>query len=504
MRPLFTLREALDDPHLLGGLLEGPSWRYWKALLIAAMGEELTADERVLFREITARDMEPGERVDELWGIIGRRGGKTRAMACLAAYIAACCDWRGLIVPGEEGILALLAATERQARVALGYISAIFADEARPLFHSMRVNETQEMVELDNDGVPIAIEVRPASFKTSRGISAIGIICDEIAFWSSGENAANPDTEILNALKPSLGTTGGMLFAISNPYARRGELWTTYRDEFGPAGDPRILVANAPTRTMNETYSQAIVDRALKKDKSAASAEYLAQFRTDVEGFVSLDVVDKAVTTGLEVRPPKVLDHIYVGFLDAAGGSGSDSITMAVAHYERGEPVEDGEPVQGRVVLDLVAEEPPPFSPDDVAAQFAAVLQSYRISTVKADKWGAQWVAAPFRRHGITIDDTAEPKSALYLRLVPLLNSNRVALLDQPRLRSQLVALERKTGPAGRDSVNHPHNGHDDVVNAAAGALVMASAEMDGSFVWGDQAFLAGLARFAQDAGLYA
>ena len=504
MKPLFTLREALDDPHLLGGLLEGSSWRYWKALLIAAMGEELSTEERVLFREITAREVEPGERVDELWGIIGRRGGKTRAMACLAAYIAACCDWRGLIVPGEKGILALFAATERQARVALGYISAIFADEARPLFHSMRMNETQEMVELDNDGVPIAIEVRPASFKTSRGISAIGIICDEIAFWSSGENAANPDTEILNALKPSLGTTGGMLFAISNPYARRGELWTTYRDEFGPAGDPRILVANAPTRTMNETYSQAIVDRALKKDKSAASAEYLAEFRSDVEGFVSLDVVDEAVTAGLEVRSPRVLDHIYVGFLDAAGGSGTDSITMAVAHYERGEPVEDGEPMQGRVVLDLVVEEPPPFSPDEVAAKFAALLRPYRIGTVTADKWGAEWVASPFRRHGITVEATAEPKSSIYLKLVPLLNSRCVSLLDNARLRSQLVALERKAGTSGRDIIDHPRGGHDDLINAAAGALVLASAEMDGGFDWGGEAYLAGLARFAQDAGLYA
>jgi hypothetical protein len=37
--------------------------------------------------------MEPLERVEELWGIIGRRGGKTRAASALAVYLAALCDY---------------------------------------------------------------------------------------------------------------------------------------------------------------------------------------------------------------------------------------------------------------------------------------------------------------------------------------------------------------------------------------------------------------------------
>ena len=284
----------------------------------------------------------------------------------------------------------------------------------------------------------------------------------------------------MNALRPSLGTTGGMLFAISNPYARRGELWTTYRDNFGPEGDPAILVANAPTRTMNETYSQAKVDRALKKDRAAASAEYLAEFRSDVEGFVSLDVVDRAIVKGIGVRPPDTYTNRYVAFLDAAGGSGGDSITLGIAHHERGERTGDDEQPQGRAVLDRVEEVRPPFSPEDVAGQFAAVLHSYGVGTVTADKWGAEWVAQPFRRRGITVEATAEPKAAIYLKLVPLLNSGQVALLDHERLRSQLVALERRTGTTGRDTIDHPRGGHDDVVNAAAGAIVAAMPDANG------------------------
>ena len=84
MKPRTTLRKALADPQLLGGALAGPSWQAWRVLLIAAMGEELDDEERVLFRELTGREREPGQRVNEFIAVIGRRGGKSRAMAVLA------------------------------------------------------------------------------------------------------------------------------------------------------------------------------------------------------------------------------------------------------------------------------------------------------------------------------------------------------------------------------------------------------------------------------------
>jgi len=356
------------------------------------------------------------------------------------------------------------------------------------LFHQLRKNETQETVELHNN---TCIEVRPASFKTSRGISAIGIIADEIAFWSSGDGAANPDTEILAALRPSLATTGGPLIAISSPYARRGELWNTFRDHYGPAGDPAILVANAPSRVMNPTLPQQVVDRAMARDGAAARAEYGAEFRSDVEGFVSLDTITRAVASGREQLPAEWLSHTYTGFLDPAGGSGTDSMTMAIAH-----------PEGDRIVLDCVEEIRPPFSPDDAAERFAAVFTSYRISTVQSDRYAGDWPMVSFRRHGITVETSAEPKSTIYGRLLPMLNAGRVVLLDNDRLRSQLLALERKTNPGGRDTIDHPRGGHDDVVNAAAGAIVAVASKMDNGFDWGSEAFLDGMSAFSFALGL--
>ena len=45
MTPKVTLRQALEDPALLGSALAGPTWHPWRVILLAAMGEPLTKDE---------------------------------------------------------------------------------------------------------------------------------------------------------------------------------------------------------------------------------------------------------------------------------------------------------------------------------------------------------------------------------------------------------------------------------------------------------------------------
>jgi hypothetical protein len=40
---------------------------------------------------------------------------------------------------------------------------------------------------------------------------------------------------------------------------------------------------------------------------------------------------------------------------------------------------------------------------------------------------------------------------------------------------AQLLALERSTSRLGKDFISHPPGGHDDLINAAAGALVLVS-----------------------------
>jgi hypothetical protein len=80
-----------------------------------------------------------------------------------------------------------------------------------------------------------------------------------------------------------------------------------------------------------------------------------------------------------------------------------------------------------------------------------------------------------FRTYGIAYRVSDKTKSDIYGGgLLPLLNSGRVDLLDNQRLVTQLTSLERRTARGGRDSIDHAPGGHDDVANAAAGALLLA------------------------------
>ena len=96
----MTMRRALSDPALLGNVLPGDSWRAWRIILIATMGEALDDEERAIFQSLTGRPTEPGERVDELWAVVGRRGGKSRAIAVLIVFVAVFVDHSAVLVVG--------------------------------------------------------------------------------------------------------------------------------------------------------------------------------------------------------------------------------------------------------------------------------------------------------------------------------------------------------------------------------------------------------------------
>jgi phage terminase large subunit-like protein len=117
------------------------------------------------------------DTVEEFWAVIGRRGGKTRAMAILAAYLAACVDHRDTLAPGERGVIPLLAASVQQAASAFAFIEGIFA--VAPHLKDLVAGATSDTLSLTTG---IDIQVRPASFRTIRGIAAVGAIADEIAF----------------------------------------------------------------------------------------------------------------------------------------------------------------------------------------------------------------------------------------------------------------------------------------------------------------------------------
>jgi hypothetical protein len=387
--------------------------------------------------------------------VIGRRGGKSRAVAVLIVFIAVFVDHSARIVPGEKPVVLCLAPTARQSRVVLDYVCGII--ESTPLLAPLLANKTAETLELSNG---ITIEVRPATFCGTRGFSTVAVVADEIAFWRSDESA-NPDAEIWKALRPSLATTNGMLFATSSPHAKKGELYSTFRKHHGPDGHPLILVAKAPSLVMNPSLSQRVVDPAYEEDPESASAEYGAEFRGDLEVFVSREAIEACVAGGVSVRAP--LDSVsYFGFVGPSGGS-SDSMSLAIAHNEG-----------GRVLLDCIAERKAPFSPDSVVSEFAETLKAYRVSIVTGDRYAGEWPRERFSVHGVTYQPAEMNRSEPYIAFLPLVNSGRVDLLDHQKMVAQFCGLERRVARSGKDSVDHGPGAHDDLADAVAGAASLA------------------------------
>jgi hypothetical protein len=245
------------------------------------------------------------------------------------------------------------------------------------------------------------------------------------------------------------------------------------RDNFAPDGDPLILVAQGASRDFNPSLPQSVVERALERDHAAASAEYLGLFRTDVESFVSRDAVEACVALGVRERAP-LTGVRYSAFVDPSGGS-ADSMTIAIGHKH-----------DGRVVIDAVRERRPPFSPEDVVAEFAALLKSYHITKVTGDRYAGEWPRERCREHGVSYEPATKSKSDLYRDLLPVLNSRQIELLDEARLTAQIAGLERRTARGGRDSIDHGPGSHDDLANAVAGlnALLGGRRKFDSSLDW--------------------
>jgi hypothetical protein len=450
----MTILEALDDPHLLAAAFpDGGSWTAWRAFLAALYGLPMTADQAAIFRRHTGREVLPTAPAREAWLAVGRRGGKSRVAALAAVYLAAFRDYRTILAPGEVGTLPIVAADRRQSRAVMGYVVGLL--DSVPMLRQLVVHRTAESIELSTR---CRIEIHTASWRALRGYTVVGAVLDEVAFWRS-ENSANPDVEIVNALRPAMATVpGALLLAISSPYARRGVLWEQYRRHYGQAGD--VLVWQAPTQAMNPKVPAAVIANAYAEDEASAAAEYGAEFRRDLEAFVSREVLDACIVPGRLELPP-VSGVQYRAFVDPSGGS-QDSFTLGIAHQE----ARDG------AVLDRLVEYRPPFSPEQVVTQCCAVLETYAAKSVTGDRYAGEWAREPFRKGGVDYQPSAAPKSDLYRDLLPLLNSGRVELLEQPRLQAQLLRLERRISRAGKDSIDHAPGGHDDVANAAAGALV--------------------------------
>jgi hypothetical protein len=346
----------------------------------------------------------------------------------------------------------------KQGRIVKGYIRAIFD---LPLLQGELTAENAEGFTL-RDGS--RIEIMAGNYRSVRGYTLLAAIIDEAAFFQHDDTAKVNDTELVRALRPSLATTQGKLIAITSPYARRGWCWRMYRAYHGsqPNSQPAELVWQAPSRVMNPTLPVKVIEDAMRDDYAAAKSEYLAEFRDDVAAYVDRGVVEAATDAGTPERLPRP-HTAYVAFADMSGGR-SDAAALAVAHRE-------GE----QTIIDYARQWKPPHNPTTVIEDMAADLRRYGLRRVTGDNYAAEFAVGAFRANGIMYRRSELPKAGLYLEFLPRLTSGLIRLPDNPTLAEQFCNLERRVRAGGRDIIDHPPGGHDDLANAVAGAATTAA-----------------------------
>jgi hypothetical protein len=288
------------------------------------------------------------------------------------------------------------------------------------------------------------------------------VLLDESAFFSTEANRS--DVEVIRSWRPALATLEGTLVCISSPYSKVGALYNAWKRSWGQSGD--VLVWQAASKVMNPTLKDEVIRNAMEEDPESAQAEWQAQWRSDIESFVSREVVEACMVSG-RVELPPVASVLYRGFCDPSGGRG-DAFTLGISHAE-------GE----RFVIDVLRERKPPFNPTDVIAEYAAILRQYHVTRIKSDRYGGEFVVSAFKAHHIDCQPCEKPKSDLYRDLLPLLNSQRVELPENDSLLHELINLERRVTRGGRDSIDHGVHGHDDLANAVAGACFELQVKSD-------------------------
>ena len=466
----INIVEAVEDPKLFGKFLgEQASWTNWKVALKAIFALPMDDKERRVYRKYTSRKKMPENRFKEFFAIVGRRGGKSSIMAVVVCYLALFFDWTQHLSLGETGWIMVIAADRNQARVMLNYIRAILQ---LPMFKKQMKKDLTWEIELKNQ---ITISVKTCDYRTVRGFTVVAAVCDELAFWK-GEYSAQPDKEIINALRPAMATVpGSMLIGISTAYARKGVLYETYKRHYGK-DSKNILVWKATTREMNPTVPEKFIKDAMAEDLASAKAEYLSEFREDIETFLPIRVIEAAIVKGRHILlkisaeersklklSPFSNAYKYYAFVDPAGGSGSDSMTLAISHKDE----------NGKVIIDRLEERRPPFHPQNVVEEFAKIMGEYGIRKVSGDRYTGSWCETAFKDAGARYNVAEKTRSELYLNFEPLMMQGQVELLDNKRLYNQLCNLERRTHSGGRDSVDHSPGAHDDLPNCVAGACYL-------------------------------
>jgi hypothetical protein len=454
-RPL-NIVQFIRDPDLLNDQSHSDAQL---ACLKSIYGLPLTAKEMEIYRRGTGRETYDAREHRGATFVEGRQSGKTTKIAAPIAVFEAFRD-HGL-APGQEAYVMLLAPTIAQARIALRSIRSYLRGST--ILSKRIVRTTKDEIILDNG---IIIGCYASTYDGVRGRIIVAAICDEMAFWPHEETSANPEEEVIAALRPGMITVKNpKLIKISTPYAKQGLLWA----EFQRRAELDFPVWQLPSHEMNPKINLSDLEREqLRGEEKYHLREYLAEFVDSVSGWITPEILDPSIARGRRKLPPG-RDGFYIAALDPA--SRHNDFAFAILHRSP----------DGEIIVDCVTRwtgtKTAPLVFRTVLGEIKSILDDYGINSAVGDQFCSDVIRQDLLELGVSYEICTfgpQTRAKIFTNLKHLLVQGKIELLEDPELLRQLRNLREERTDRGQIDVR-PNGGMKDDL---AVAVALAASEL--------------------------
>jgi hypothetical protein len=422
-------------------------------------------------------------KINKINLICGRRSGKTLLSAVIAIYCAISNNWKPYLKKTPFATVLIMSHSREFSDEVLEVIrSLIQASDILSRVVNKDKKNTNSTMNLKTpwilqDGTiqysRVQIKVSAASSKTTRGVAACAVLCDEIAFWNLSEDMKETDSKIMKAIRPAMKQFGelAMLIKLSSPGIKQGILHQEYRQKQEGVLPSTYAVFKAPSWVM--TPSDILPEKELveeqRLDPDGFDNEYRGNFSDSMSNFILPERIDMSIVKGVLFQPPEETGVKYFPAIDAAYKG--DTFTFSLCAYVNGR-------MKQFISMGWKGTKASPVSAFEVAEYIKNVCKQYRCDEVAADQFSFQPLKEIFEKYGMTLVEcnfTPAFKKKIYFNLKKLIHSQQADLLDNETQTRELKELVVEQSATGNIRIGHPNGGSDDYADSLAISAFLAT-----------------------------
>jgi hypothetical protein len=394
----------------------------------------------------------------------GRRGGKSSSLSRLAVVEALFGDHH--VPPGDLGTVAIIAQNRVEGAKRLRTVTAIL-DALGVAYQPLGGSA----VGVELVGRRIAVQVFAASIAGVSGFTGIFILADEVAKWLDADTGANPATEVLASVRPTMATQPNARIVLSSsPMGRLDAHYDAY--ELGET--PHQVTAYAPTWVANPTITEEQT-KADEPDEATWRREYLAEPQAEAESaLLSSLLLGESVRADPWDLPP-VAGWTYVATMDPATRGNAWTFVVATRKPDGTRTI--------ALAREWVGTPSKPLHIGTVFAEMAALLRPYGEDLVYTDQLAIDPLREMADAHGLQLVEvpwTPISKREAYEELNRIVLSRQFECHPDPQVKTDLLGIRKLLTRAGvtYDLVTIGTR-HSDYAPAVAMAVSQASMRLE-------------------------